>query len=190
MPDEGRQQAELERRQRDLGAVDGHASLREVHGQKRVRVGLASLGPASGPAEHGLDPGEQLLPAERLGDVVVGARLEAAHLLQLGRPGGQHRHRHVGKVADALERLPTIQLGHRDVQEDGVRRRRVERPQRILAVGGLGHLVALTLQELANEAADVRVVVDNEHVRTCHAGSIPDNEDDPFRGRIRAQAMT
>jgi hypothetical protein len=50
-------------------------------------------------------------------------------------------------------------------------------------------VIALALEKLPNEAADVRVVVDDQHVGARHAGSFPDGSEDPFPERIRAQAM-
>ena len=174
MADERGEQPELERGQLDVVAPDRDAALGEVDAEEVVRVRVLR-GPArAAPAEHRLDAREELLPAERLRDVVVRARLQPADLLQLGGAGRQHRHGHVGHVTDALERLPAVQLGHGDVEEHDVGRRRVQRPQPVAPVGRLGDLVALTLEQLPQEAADVGVVVDDEHVTPVHAPCLPD----------------
>ena len=68
----------------------------------------------------GLQAGQQLDPAEGLGQVVVGAGVEAPHLVPLGPERRQHEHRHVAHVPDALEDLPTVQVGEPDVEDDDV----------------------------------------------------------------------
>ena len=47
-------------------------------------------------AKRGAQPGEQLVDAERLGDVVVGAEIERFDLVRLVGPAGQHDDRNVG----------------------------------------------------------------------------------------------
>ena len=112
--------------------------------------------------------------AERLGDVVVGAAGEAAHLLELLRPRRQHQHRDVRDVADALERLVAVEPGHGDV-EDHERRRRLEQPpQPGAAVGRLVHRVAGAHEHVAQQSADVGVVVDDEQaLGVVHTVFIP-----------------
>ena len=44
-------------------------------------------------AQQRLDPAQQLAQAERLGQVVVGAQLQADDLVDLLVTGGQHQHR-------------------------------------------------------------------------------------------------
>src|SRR5207247_1750463 len=69
---------------------------------------------------------EELLPPERFRDVVVGAGGQPAHLLQLLRTGREHDHRDVGEVADPLERLVAVHVGHRHVEDHERRRIREE----------------------------------------------------------------
>ena len=49
-----------------------------------------------GPAQGGADPGEELLGAEGLAEVVVGTGVERLHLVRLVLPGGEHDHRAAG----------------------------------------------------------------------------------------------
>ena len=74
----------LGRREADLVAVAVHPLGREVDGEVR---GLDErlLVSGRGPAERGAQPGEQLVHAERLGDVVVGAGVERGDLVALRR---------------------------------------------------------------------------------------------------------
>ena len=48
---------------------------------------------AIGPAQDGLDPRDELARRERLGEVVVGAELEAEQLVELVVAGGEHHDR-------------------------------------------------------------------------------------------------
>src|SRR5262245_30230893 len=115
------------------------------------------------PPQERLDPQEQLLASEGLHDVVVGARAEAAHLVDLAAAHGEQDHGHVTEVADALERLEAVELGHREVEDDEVARARVEGTQRHTAVLRRLHGVAGPAKEFVEQKADVVVVVDDEH---------------------------
>src|SRR5260221_5120354 len=53
-----------------------------------LRAALAHLGVAA--AEHGANAREKLARAERLGDVVVGAQLEAHHAVGFVASSGEH----------------------------------------------------------------------------------------------------
>src|SRR3954465_3218824 len=77
---EGAQQVELDRGQVDLRAIPPDDARRQVDlepvdGDRRLARGPAGAGQAR------LKPGDELARAEGLRDVVVGARLERAHLL-------------------------------------------------------------------------------------------------------------
>ena len=159
------EELELEWRQLDLAFADDHASLRVVDLDEGVAVRLGHLRLSARPAQQRLDAGEQLLPAERLRDVVVGARGEAADALELLGARREHDHRHFREVADPLERLVPVQLRHADVEEDEGGRRLVELPQGRPAVGRLLDPVTRADEQLPEEDPDVLVVVDDEDSR-------------------------
>ena len=69
------------------GAVDGDRA-RRVSSRPGCRLGC-------GPAQHRLDPQHQLARRERLGDVVVGADLEAGDAVLVLAERGQHDHRQI-----------------------------------------------------------------------------------------------
>jgi hypothetical protein len=73
------------------------------------------------PADGGAQAGEQLVHAERLGHVVVGAGVERGHLLGLLAPGGQHDDRDGGPAADAVNDVGSVHVGQAEVQDDDVR---------------------------------------------------------------------
>ena len=116
------QEPELERRQLHVAVARDDAALRKVDPQVVVAVVARHLGFAARTTKQGLDARQELLPPERLRDVVVGASGETAHLLELLRSRGQHDHGHVGEVADSLERLVPVHPRHRHVEDDERRR--------------------------------------------------------------------
>ena len=84
------EQLELLVGQRDLDPVDLDASGRGIHPH------AADVHQRRHPAaEQGADPGQQLGHPERLGDIVVGTRVQAHDEVRLVGPGGQHQYRHV-----------------------------------------------------------------------------------------------
>src|SRR4029077_12150852 len=83
VPHERREELELERRQRDVPAGVRDGALREVDRAESVAVALRRLRPGSRAAEEGLDARDQLLPSERLRDVVVRTGLQATNALEL-----------------------------------------------------------------------------------------------------------
>src|SRR5207248_7812052 len=113
MADERRQELELERGELDGAVVDGDDALGEVDRQVAVRVGrLLSLACAGAPQQR-LDARNELLAAERLDDVVVGAAREPADALELGVSGGQHQDRYVAQIAEPRQRLEAVEPRHR-----------------------------------------------------------------------------
>ena len=79
-----------------------------------------------------LYPRDELLPAERLHHVVVRAGLQASNALELAAARRQHHDGHLTEIPDALERLPAVQIRHRNVEHHKVWWRSMEarRPAR------------------------------------------------------------
>ena len=74
-------------------------------------------------SQQGLDPHHQLLQVEGLGQVVVGAGVEAAHLVFDAAQGGEHQDRDLGGAliaAQALAKGEPIHPGQHQVQQDQV----------------------------------------------------------------------
>ncbi len=141
---------------------------------------------AIGAAQERLDPAQELAQPERLGQVVVGAELEADDLVDLVVAGGQHEDRHLGAGrADAPKRLEPIDAGQAHVEHDEVGRLAGRDLQALLAGLGDADVVALLLEGVLDPASDGVLVFDDQD-RGCHA---PDTT--PWRsieraGRIRA----
>ena len=116
--------------------------------------------------DAGVDARAQQDRAERLGQVVVGAELDAAHDAVGLLDGGDHDHRQVaqgGVRADALEHLVAVELGHEHVEQDDVERRAAvqQLPARAAVVGGRDR-VAEALEVAGQQPAVDRVVVDDQ----------------------------
>ena len=124
------------------------------------------------------DAREQLLHRERLGEVVVGAGVEAAHLVALGVERGDHDDRGllVG-LAQLLGDLVAVHAGEHEVEQDrgrgGTPRRRVCASS---AVGDRPHGEARALQGVLDGLPDDRVVFDDEdrgHVGVLLGDAVP-----------------
>ena len=113
-------------------AARGHGALREVDRDEAVRVALGLRFAAAPAPEGGVDAGQQLLAPERLGHVVVRAGAQAAHLVELLGPRGQHQDRNVAQLADPLERRPSRRARasrRRGSRDPAARRRRPAGPR-------------------------------------------------------------
>ena len=134
-----------------------HLAERELLAALRL-VGLAPLA-----AQDGLDPRQQLGAAERLGDVVVGADLEADDAVDLVALGRQddHRRRHALAAQDA-EHLDAAHAGQHHVEEDEVEPLAAGGLERRLAIGGGGDLVALAGQVEGERLAQGGIVLDQQ----------------------------
>ena len=87
-------------------------------------------------AQQRTHPGEQLGEPERLGDVVVRARVEPDHGVDLVGPGGQDQHRHaVALGADAAAHFEPVQVGQADVENDQVDAAAERTVKRVRSIG-------------------------------------------------------
>ena len=122
------------------------------------RLAAGYLAPADG-----LEPGQQLDPAEGFGQVVVGPGVEAPHLVELGGAGGEHEDRRVAHVPDALKHLPAVEIGQAHIEDHDVGDASggtIRTPSR--PVAGLGDDEALALEQGPEELPDVAVVFDDQ----------------------------
>ena len=100
---------------------------------------------------------------ERLGDVVVGAQLEAEHAVDLAVAGGEEQHRHVLVGADAAAHLEAVDVGQADVEHHQHRPVLLDQLEAALAGAGLQHAEAGVAQVHVEQVGDVRVVLDDHH---------------------------
>src|SRR5262249_38148023 len=116
---------------------------------------------AGGAAGHRADPGQQLVDGERLGDVVVGARVEGVHLVLAPGPAGQHDDRHLGPAAQPVDDLDAVDVRQAEVEDDQVGRAVLGLPQRAGPVGGHRHLEPAGRQVDPQRPHDLRLRVDD-----------------------------
>ena len=91
----------------------------------------------------------QLAQRERLGDVVVGAELEAEHLVRFAAARGQQQDRRVAVVAaHRAQDLEAARAGQHDVEHQQVEAPFAQQRQRLVAVGRDRRLVAVVLQRV------------------------------------------
>jgi hypothetical protein len=113
--------------------------------------------------QYGLDPGQQLTRAVRLGDVVVGAQLEPDHLVHLGVLGADDDHRHVAPGPQRAADLGTGQARQHQVEQDDVRTGPVVLVQRVGAGLRDGDLESLLAQYVRQRVAVALLVFDDQH---------------------------
>ena len=159
--------AEEELEQPVFGPRELDAPLAAPHvarGRVQRQVGEAqALGRGLDAAQQRAQPGEQLAQRERLDEVVVGAGIEARHAIVDRVARGEHQHRRaVAGLAHAPADLEAVEVRHRDVEYHGVELSRRETVERLAAVLGEGHVVALERQRTLHGRAQRRFVVDHE----------------------------
>ena len=151
--------------------LPGHRVHRQVGERQRTFVvaGLRAEGTAT---QHRPDPGEQLVQRKRLGQVVVGTRVESVDPVVDGVPRGEHQDRQVvAGRSQGLGRLDAVEPRHHDVDDQGVGGQPVDPGERLHAVVGDRHLVPVELERAAQRVADGAVVVDDKNAHTAQAAT-------------------
>src|SRR5256714_8177521 len=166
------EQAELRRREPDRPPVDPHLVPVDVELERADAADAAARGAIELAATQDRpyaanEPGDR----ERLGDVVVGPRLEAEHTVDLGVHRGQDQDRDVALAAQAAADLDPREAGQADVEDEHVVA--VLRPGRLerrLAVAGGVDLEAGGAQRVGDGVDDRRFVVDDQDA-VAHAAN-------------------
>ena len=174
LPHQRRQQGELGRRHLDRPSRHGHAHPRHVEHDVAGAHDVAALGSAVDAPEDRAHPRHQLARAERLGQVVVGAELEADQLVALLDARGEHDDRHAGVLAQRPRHVEAVHLRQAQVEHDEIRLARSRLRQRVRPGAGHRHAEAGLLQVVAADCRDARLVVHDQdllHRVTCHRRS-------------------
>ena len=117
---------------------------------------------AGRPPQDRADAGRQLVGMERLGDVVVGAEVEALGLVGGRALGGQQDHRDGTSLAQLAHDLDAVEVGHDDVEQDDVGADLLGLLERLLAAVGGDDAEALLAEGDRNELRDARLVIRDE----------------------------
>src|SRR5450756_892118 len=169
--DERGEQPVLRRGQPDRLAVHDDLVRAEVHLHGPVVVDLGQrLSRRLPPPQQDLHASDELGVAERLGDVVVRAAAQAAHLIGFQAVRGQDEDGDIAQVTDPLEHGPAVHLGQRDVKDHQGRRGTVEGTQPFPPVGCRGHIEPVPAEHGLDAKPDVGVVLDHEY-SLCHDGT-------------------
>ena len=158
-----------------LGAQLLHdPALADRHQQRRAEQ-LARLAVAPAGIERALHRAQQLRERQRLLDEIEGA--EARRLdrgLDRAVTGHHHHRAAVGGAGRPLaQQRDAVDVGHPDVEQHQVGRLPRARGARLGGVGGDIDLVAFLGEDLLQQAADVRLVIDHQNVwtRSCPSPS-------------------
>src|SRR5579859_5368375 len=167
MRDEVGQEVELAHRELHVLSAEDHAAPRAVdrHVPERLalRWGFRLVGVGLRTPEHSVDAGQHLAHRERLGDVVVGAKLEADDLVDLGVLGGDYDDRHPAVLAQRAAEVEAAHTGQHQVEQDQVRPRGPGGAQARRAVAGLLHGEAGGREVVLEHLANPLVVLHHQH---------------------------
>src|SRR5581483_9859779 len=156
------EEGELLGGEEDLLPVPGDQALHRVEGEVAHLEDHRAL--ARVPAGDGPEAGEELGEGEGLGEVVVGAGVEAGHPIVDGIPGRQHHHgRPPALLAQAPAHLEPVGTGDHGVEHDGVVLVLASRPEGGIAVAGHVDRVPLTLEAPLDQRGHLGFVLHHEH---------------------------
>ena len=197
---QGHEQVELGAREPDVlaGAPDLARGLVDLKVEIRARR-VGGRRRDGGPRhrreapEHGTHAGDELARLEGLGDVVVGADLEARHPVDDVVASGEHDDR--GPPTGGAELAQDVEPrapGKHDVEDDQVRLVLERRRECRIAVAGVPDLVALAGKVGPHDLADVGLIVDDQDAAHGaghrRAGSRRRRGRPPDRGAISSTA--
>ena len=165
------QKLHLLRRRGDFFAV--HRQLKGVHVddelvEHQLAGGLFRLDAAA--PQNGLDARKDLLHLKGLGDVIVGALLEAGHLVLGFALGRQHDDGRFGLRADGAAHAPAVHAGQHHVQQHKAGMYLAEFFHALQAVEGDDDLVAFFFQIQPEKIRNVAVVLDDQY-GFCHSNA-------------------
>ena len=115
-------------------------------------------------AQLGANAGAEFAGAERLHQVVVGARVQGCDLAALGTAGREHDHRHGRPLPQFADEFHAVAVGQTQIEHHQVGATRASLDEAALVVLRLVHRVALGLQRESHEAADMGLVFDDQNL--------------------------
>src|SRR5215472_17128050 len=168
------QQLELERGQIHKAAIFADLAAVEIDFDVS-EAATAGLRLGTGAAKQGFDSGAELVHAERLGDVIVGAEFQTHHLFGFLRLGGEHENRRAAAAAAEIAAdFKSILAGQHDVEHDQIELVLLGAAEGVGAVGGDLDLIAFHLEIVFEAQRDGGFVFSDQdagHARLPRAGS-------------------
>ena len=152
-----------------LAVVDGEVARGEDAG---IGHGGCAVGRAR-VADGGADAREELLGAEGLGEVVVGAGVEGLDLIALVAAGGDDKDGDLRPFADAAEDGHAVHVGQAEVEDDEVGTVRGDHGVGHRAGAGHEDVVAVGGEDGLHEAADGALVLNQKYFLFDLHGSFP-----------------
>ena len=131
---------------------------------ERGGIGGQRAGRAARAAQHRLDLRDQLARIEWLGQVIVGAHFEAEYPVAQSAARAQDHDRHAALAAQLPCEFESVLAVEHQVEHDEIDLRRIDDLFHLRAVGGRRRLMAHAAQIVAEQLANVRVVVDDKYV--------------------------
>src|SRR5471030_1850493 len=159
-----RRQVHGRTRTRDLAQTEIDDYVAEFHQGRFTRRRLIAT------PQMRANPRHQFRYAKRLGQIVVGARIQRRDLLLFLRTRRQHDHRQFGPASQFADHIETVGIRQTKIDNDEVRLARGRLHQPLLARFRLVHGNALGLERRAHKAANLLFVLDqhNSEVRFAH----------------------
>ena len=124
------------------------------------------LGVTGGTAQQRANSRQHFFEVKRLGDVVVGAGIEALHLVAPAVARGEDQDRHRAAVAaPRLQHRDAVHLGQADIEHDGVIGFAVAEKMPLLAIErAIDHITGIR-QRRRKLTVEIRIVLNNEQAQ-------------------------
>ena len=120
-----------------------------------------------GPAQQRAQPRQQFFGIEGLGQIIVGARVEAGHLVAPAVAGGQDQHgKSLAGLAPFLQHGDAVHLGQAQIQDHRIVRFGIAQEIAFLAIQGAVDHIAGIAQRLFQKALQILVIL---HQKNTHA---------------------
>ena len=159
--------------------VDGHAGAARIDDERAAAQFGRAL--AAGAPDQRAQPGQHFLHLERLRHVVVGAAVDALHLLVPAAARGEHEHRQPqAGVAPAAQHGQSVDVRQSQIEHDRVVLFGARQKIRLRAVRRRVDRVARLAQRADQLPGQARFIFDDEHThRTVIAQAAGLNGSEP-----------
>ena len=117
--------------------------------------------------QHRSGPGGKFARPERLGDVIVGAKVQAADAVFFSRFGGEKDDGNAGQftaLADLTAHFKPAVTGHHDIQQEEDWRVFARQRQDVVAGSANPDIESGELQMMADQVGNVRIIFEDNNV--------------------------